>query len=80
MYTIVYTDVPKQLFPGGHVNRLPSLAYGGLFERGKRFGWWYGVRSRQKRPEIVSLALKTTRLFCSTSASLYKKLIKSSLF
>lgn len=43
MYTIVYTGVPKQPFPGGHVNRLPSLVYGGLFERGKRFGWWYGV-------------------------------------
>ena len=38
MYTIVYTGVPKQPFPGGHVNRLPSLAYSGLFERGKRFG------------------------------------------
>ena len=33
----------------GHVNRLPSLACDDLFERGKRFGWWYGVRSRQKK-------------------------------
>ena len=39
MYTKEYTGVPKQPFLGGHVNRLPSLAYGGLFERGKRFGW-----------------------------------------
>lgn len=49
MYTIVYTVVLKWPFPGGHVSRLPSLACGGLFKRGKRFGWWYGVRSRQKR-------------------------------
>jgi len=56
MYTIVYIGVPKQPFPEGDVNRLSSLAYGGLFERGKRVDWWYGVRSRQKRPEIVSPA------------------------
>lgn len=40
MYTIVYTGVPKQPFPKGHVNRLPSLACSGFFALGKRVGWW----------------------------------------
>lgn len=72
MYTKEYTGVPKQPFPGGHVNRLPSLAYSGLFERGKRFGWWYGVRSRQKRPEIVSPAFGHSCVFADTISTFSK--------
>ena len=72
MYTKEYTGVPKQPFPGGHINRLPSLAYGGLFERGKRFGWWYGVRNRQKRPEIVSSAFGHSCVFADTISTFSK--------
>ena len=39
MYTIVYTGVLKQPSPGGHANRLPSLACSGFFALGKRVGW-----------------------------------------
>lgn len=38
MYTKEYTGVPKQPFPRGRANRLPSLACDGLFECGKCFG------------------------------------------
>ncbi len=56
VYTKEYTGVPKQPFPKGHVNRLPSLACGDLFERGKRFGWWYGVRSPKRLDSFYNIA------------------------
>ena len=65
MYTIVYTGVPKRPFPGGYVNRLPSLAC-------KTLRPVHGVRNQQKRPEIVSPAFGHSCVFADTISTFSK--------